>query len=270
MTSDMHRFIFASCISFGLHAVALSGATFLLSKPESTLRAPVEVVLVKFSNPVPDSGNPIPSVVAVQSELPITDLPFRRHKVPEEEKVPEKENAALQKMRMVEAETANDTIPYQVPRFDAANVFAPVEETSAKPSSIVVDNYVSDAGAVYGDQVVTLPADVQSLNLDEMSGLMRPDVQYLSSTPPRYPRLARQRGWEGTVLLEVEVLSSGNVGMIRVVRSSGYKMLDRAATRAVYEWQFSIKQTNGSDITATVEIPVTFTLATHTNPKRRG
>ncbi len=71
------------------------------------------------------------------------------------------------------------------------------------------------------------------------------------------------------MLLEVEVLSSGNVGTIIVTRSSGHRVLDRAAQKAVEKWQFSVNRTDGSRVTATVEIPVTFTLATPST-KRRG
>ncbi len=44
-----------------------------------------------------------------------------------------------------------------------------------------------------------------------------------------YPWLARLRGWEGDVLLDVIVQASGRLDTIRVARSSGFAVLDRSA-----------------------------------------
>tara|TARA_B100000315_G_C14589843_1_gene595148 strand:- start:2787 stop:3575 length:789 start_codon:yes stop_codon:yes gene_type:complete len=256
--------IFACCISFGLHAVALSGANFLLPRSDSTLHGPVTIELLELSQPAPDSRDPIPAGAVVKAGLPFEKLPVRQHEVID------KKNAEMQKNRKVKVKTANATAPYQKPQVDAAKIAPSIKNPAANPVNIVANNDMPDDNKVHGDRVTTLPTDVHSLNLNKIPEIMGPDIQYLSSTPPLYPRLAQRRGWEGTVLLEVEILSSGNVNMIRVVRGSGHKVLDRAATRAVYEWQFSVRQTDDSNITATVEIPVTFILDTHANPKSRG
>jgi len=44
-----------------------------------------------------------------------------------------------------------------------------------------------------------------------------------------YPRLARRMGWEGQVGLELHIEEDGSLHKIRVVRSSGYKVLDENA-----------------------------------------
>jgi TonB family protein len=41
-----------------------------------------------------------------------------------------------------------------------------------------------------------------------------------------YPRLARERGWQGTVLLGVAVAPDGALRGMRLLRSSGYALLD--------------------------------------------
>lgn len=45
----------------------------------------------------------------------------------------------------------------------------------------------------------------------------------------RYPPLARQRGWEGRVLLGVRVEPDGQLHQQRVLRTSGFAILDHAA-----------------------------------------
>lgn len=42
----------------------------------------------------------------------------------------------------------------------------------------------------------------------------------------RYPRLARERGWEGTVAVQVILGSAGGPALARVQRGSGYGLLD--------------------------------------------
>ncbi|RMD68336.1 MAG: energy transducer TonB, partial [Gammaproteobacteria bacterium] len=82
----------------------------------------------------------------------------------------------------------------------------------------------------------------------------------LANPKPRYPRLARRRGLEGEVLLEVKVGSAGLPLRVRVVRSSGHPVLDRAALEAVSRWRFAPARRGGIPVTATTRIPVRFRL----------
>ncbi len=77
---------------------------------------------------------------------------------------------------------------------------------------------------------------------------------------PGYPRLARSRGHEGRVLIQVSVLGNGRVGSARVAGSSGHASLDRAALRAVKRWRFRPALRNGKPVTATIRVPVVFRL----------
>lgn len=77
---------------------------------------------------------------------------------------------------------------------------------------------------------------------------------------PAYPYAARLRGQQGRVLLQVEVLPSGDAGAIAVAQSSGYDSLDRAARQAVQRWRFHPALQNGQPIAASVQVPVRFAL----------
>ena len=77
---------------------------------------------------------------------------------------------------------------------------------------------------------------------------------------PEYPTLAKRRGWEGAVLLEVEVLSDGAPGKIEVARSSGRAVLDNAALRAVKHWLFEPARRGASPITSTLTLSIVFKL----------
>jgi protein TonB len=47
-----------------------------------------------------------------------------------------------------------------------------------------------------------------------------------------YPLLARKRGWEGDVVLELRLEADGRMSNIRIAESSGYTLLDRAALKS--------------------------------------
>jgi protein TonB len=44
-----------------------------------------------------------------------------------------------------------------------------------------------------------------------------------------YPRLARQRGWQGEVHVGLRVEADGHLSSLRIIQTSGYSMLDSAA-----------------------------------------
>lgn len=77
---------------------------------------------------------------------------------------------------------------------------------------------------------------------------------------PEYPRLAREAGWEGTVMLQVEVLPDGRAGTVKVHTTSGYNILDEAAVSAIQRWRFSPATDGNFSVAATVHLPVKFDL----------
>lgn len=83
---------------------------------------------------------------------------------------------------------------------------------------------------------------------------------YRQNPPPLYPELARRRGYEGVVLLEVLVTEEGSVGELRVARSSGHTVLDRAAVQTVGEWRFVPGRRGDLPVAMRVRIPVRFRL----------
>ena len=75
-----------------------------------------------------------------------------------------------------------------------------------------------------------------------------------------YPPLARLRGYQGVVVLLVEVLVDGRVGQVGIRRSAGHEILDRAASDAVRTWRFEPGRREGRAVTMSVEVPVRFVL----------
>lgn len=78
--------------------------------------------------------------------------------------------------------------------------------------------------------------------------------------PPVYPLLARLRGWEGVVLLDVDVEASGRPRRVEIARSSGFSMLDAAAKTAVNGWVFRPAKRAGQDVDSQLRLPIRFRL----------
>ena len=83
---------------------------------------------------------------------------------------------------------------------------------------------------------------------------------YRKNTPPQYPLIARRRGYQGRVLLEVLVRRDGTVGSIRLSKSSGHETLDRTAIKEVEKWLFHPAKRGDELVEMWVKIPIRFQL----------
>jgi TonB family protein len=92
----------------------------------------------------------------------------------------------------------------------------------------------------------------------EQDAYARP--QHHLNPPPDYPLMLRQRGIEGTVWLRVRVDRSGLPEQIVLFKTSGYRLFDEAALRAVARWRFKPARSQGTAMASWVEFPVRFTL----------
>ncbi len=79
-------------------------------------------------------------------------------------------------------------------------------------------------------------------------------------TPVSYPRLAKRRGQQGKVLIEVWIDDQGKQIKQFIVDSSGFSTLDSAALTAISNWKFDVSTNRGHAIAHRVQIPVNFKL----------
>ncbi|MCG7585741.1 energy transducer TonB, partial [Photobacterium sp. OFAV2-7] len=79
-------------------------------------------------------------------------------------------------------------------------------------------------------------------------------------SPVKYPKIAKRRGIEGQVMVEVWIDENGKQVRQTLVKSSGAQVLDRAALDAIKRWQFSSHTVDGQAIAHRVQIPVRFKL----------
>ena len=81
-------------------------------------------------------------------------------------------------------------------------------------------------------------------------------IAYAHASPPPYPSRARRMGWEGTVILRVEVNAQGRPIQVEIERSSGRDLLDRSAREHVLaHWLFEPAVVAGRPVTASARVP---------------
>lgn len=197
-------------------------------KPEPNLPPPEQKPLEVKKEPLPSKKQP-------QKKISETK-PVRKIKPPRKETAPPIERK--EQIQPAPAPTgpppeAEPTIEREAPRIAH-------EETAAVPTP---------APAV--DEVVPLPP---------VPPIREAYPVYQKNPPPEYPRLARRRGYEGAVIMEVLVTRQGRVEDLRLFRSSGYPILDRAAMAAVKGWVFEPGRRGEERVEMWVKVPVRFRL----------
>jgi protein TonB len=72
--------------------------------------------------------------------------------------------------------------------------------------------------------------------------------------------IARKKGWQGRLLLNVHVSKDGNVININVVKTSGFEILDKISVKTIRDWQFTPARIGGKNVEDSLNIPVSFKL----------
>lgn len=134
----------------------------------------------------------------------------------------------------------------------------PVEQQPAEPVP-QAEPEVAEEAPVAPDMASSEPAPaVAPPGLPDRD----PDYQaaYLKNPPPAYPMVARRMGWQGRVVLNVEVLASGQPGQVELHQSSGHDVLDNAAIKAVRGWRFVAARQGGQAVDKWFLVPIPFIL----------
>ncbi|MCA9421353.1 MAG: TonB family protein, partial [Nitrospira sp.] len=82
----------------------------------------------------------------------------------------------------------------------------------------------------------------------------------VASSKPLYPRVARESGWEGTVIVRTLITADGAPSQVEIRKSCGHETLDLAAQEAIKNWKFQPAKDGNIPIAKWVDIPVKFDL----------
>lgn len=184
--------------------------------------------------------------------------------------------------RMISPEETNPPSDPPPPSPDGTEAPSPEERSEAEPESgfrlvAEVDRFeklsagtVAGDGSGFGSSGRDAPrptvGDALPGGIGGVAGggtaprFLMPSADGRSHPKPRYPESARDEGREGTALLKVTVLPTGKVGEAMIERSSGHADLDQAAVEAVMKWSFLPARRGETPVSASIRIPVTFSL----------
>lgn len=213
----------AVCIHLSLFLMEMpwSGAALTISKSRA-----VAIDLVAVQKPVEKPLRPKPKAVKPRPKPKPAPKPAARP-LPSPEPVPQP----------VQPE------PMPEPSFDQevleADLDAAVAEDDTEPSASEEH-----------------PAD----EADDRAVVQASKPLYDLNPPPKYPRAAYRRNYQGTVKLDVRVTVDGSAAEVRIAQSSGYAILDRCALNTVRKWRFSPARRGGRPFEMWVEVPVRFEL----------
>ena len=201
---------------------------------------------------LPSISKPVRHEMSVSVTLPAPPQPAPPEPKPPEPKPPEPKPKPVVKPRPVEPQRVQPAPQVAMP--DAPEETPPTEEVSSAPLQPVAAPPASTASTA--SIASTAPA-AQDREPDR-----EPDYQaaYLRNPVPSYPMVARRMGWQGRVVLNVEVLASGLPGQVKLYQSSGHDVLDNAAIKAVSSWRFVAARQNGQAVAKWFLVPIPFIL----------
>jgi protein TonB len=240
----LKRLFFAAIAAMGIHALLL---TVKMEWGKGERLPPPSPMVLSLSYKTPEV-RPAPSPQPINEPLKTPDPPApTRSEEPKQNPVSERKPSPPKKK-----------VPLKVPRERAA------PETPSLPRTVETRAGTPSPPASAGKQPSTIP-DSQSLaakpNSDVKKAYAKEAVPlYLKNPPPEYPSVARRRGYEGTVVLEVFVDREGRVLDLSLFQSSGHNVLDRAAMQAVRGWLFEPARRGEEKVDMWVKVPLTFRL----------
>jgi len=106
----------------------------------------------------------------------------------------------------------------------------PRSETPRKPAEQIAAQNI--AARATGDKVAVAAQPVQQLSSLNVSERVSAALQSQLAQRFEYPWLARKRGWQGLVTLSLHIDANGELSQWKVIRTSGYRILDRSALQA--------------------------------------
>ena len=249
----MKRFLLAAALALILHGILLSvDAKWMKKKAIQGLMPEIITLSLHYRQP----QRPV-LPVATKSNRP------RKKQVTIRKKVPKKK-AKIELKRKVLAGPGKKEIQ---PRPDESPQPEPLQKSphdikELKP--LELESFQKQEAPPMSEEEM----DFSSILMKEEDMASAPSTQiereaiplYKKNPHPEYPKMARRRGYQGTVVIEVLVNQEGRVGDLRLFQSSGHTVLDRAATGSVKNWLFEPGRRGDKKVDMWVKVPIRFKL----------
>jgi periplasmic protein TonB len=142
-------------------------------------------------------------------------------------------------------------IPLQSKADDTSKAIAMHDEATSANDVVSKNN---------GLKTVSKAIEHDGASLSPLETIHEAKPAYRSNPSPKYPRIARIRGYQGNVLLDVLVNADGKVEEVKIFKSSGYPVLDSAAKSTVNRWLFEPGRIGKRKVDMWVRVPIRFEL----------
>lgn len=221
------------CASLGLHGALLAILIFSLSAGAITARDAGKLDLLWVSLAAKDPVSSLPVMDNTPRSTSLTaSRPDAAPEVPSAQKT------------LTESPASVQTVPLS-PYAHSEEVFPPARTVAYAAAG--GHDKLSDAGG-------------RAAASQALPGFSNAYPLYRENPPPAYPEIARQRGYEGVVLISAEIQADGRVGRAVVLQSSGYAILDQTAMNAVMSWKFEPAKKRGVPSKTWADVPIKFVL----------
>lgn len=157
--------------------------------------------------------------------------------------------------------------PKQMHKMELTPAYKPVAQTAAPVPLAVADSTPSPqaptgvvtpplAIAPIALPVATLPVAAVPSKVELPSS----DAEYLHNPKPEYPRLSKQRGEQGRVVVNVYIGVDGTAQRAEVKATSGFERLDQAALATARAWRYVPGKRGGIPEAMWFSVPINFVL----------
>jgi periplasmic protein TonB len=287
--SDTRIFVLSALGSILLHGLVMASLAYM---PESqTLKNAPPTVQVTLLPPSEDLQTPQAPKPPLQPHTPMQEMPpspmplAQRHRAqppapplrvslsppptvkPSALTLPNPAKTILKDTSAAQAMTARGMMKMRIPaQTQPASPSLPTRQTRrsaanrAMPPIPIVRKERSTARPLPAPPTVANPQTLTATPpaVTGSTSTRRPSI--ISSFRPVYPRVARESGWEGTVIVRTLIDRNGEPSQVNVRKSSGYPTLDQAAQKAVKSWTFQPAKDGNIPIRKWVDIPIKFDL----------
>jgi protein TonB len=286
--SKSHIFALSAMGSLLLHGLLVAGLSYLpntqivkdeiptvqltlLPGPQvfqaaPTLTTPIQPHAAMQKAPSP----PIPPTPINQAQPPAPPLRASLSQPPAVKPsaltLPKPAKTILQDTRASQAMTARDMMKMRVPaQTQQASPSLPTRHTRqdaanrAMPPIPIVRKERSTARSLPSPPTLAKPQTLTATP-PALTGSTNTRPTIISGPRPVYPRVARESGWEGTVIVRTLIDTNGVPNQVKIRKSCGHPTLDQAAQKAVKSWAFQPAKDGNIPITKWVDIPIKFDL----------
>ena len=250
----MKRLFLAAIAATGIHALLL---TVKMDWRKGELLPPPSPMVLSLSYRAPEVRQaPAPETIDEPQKKPDPPTPARSK---EPKQPPVSELKPLPPQKKAPLNVPKERVVKEIPSAPRTVESRAVSDEQAKAEPVIPS---PPASAEEQPSTLSDSLSLVSKPSSEVKGAYEKEAVplYLKNPPPEYPSVAKRRGYEGTVVLEVFVDREGRVMDLSLFQSSGHNVLDRAAMKAVKGWLFEPARRGQEAVDMWVKVPLTFRL----------